>query len=129
MFTVEQIQTAHGKVKTGADFPSYIKDIKLLGVTQYETYVTDGHIDFHGGSNYTVIVPAKYEPIEIASTTKTEVFKAELLAHQQGKTDYLTFIKMCADTGIEKWAICMDRMTCIYYDKAGKEILVEEIPI
>jgi len=128
MFTVEQIKTAHSKVKSGADFPSYIKEIKALGVTHYEAYVTDGHIDYHGGSDYTATVPAKYEPLEIANTPKTEEFKAELLAHQQGKTDYLTFIKMCAETGVEKWEICMDKMTCTYYDKAGNEILVEEIP-
>lgn len=31
MFTVEQIETAHAKVKSGADFPNYIKEIKELG--------------------------------------------------------------------------------------------------
>lgn len=128
MFTVEQIKAAHSKVKSGADFPAYIKEIKSLGVTHYEAYVSDGHIDYHGGNNYTVKVPAKYEPLTIADSPKTEEFKAELLVHQQGKTDYLTFIKMCAETGIEKWEICMDEMTCTYFDKGGEEILVEEIP-
>lgn len=128
MFTVEQIQAAHSKVKSGADFPSYIKEIKSLGVTHYETYVKDGHTDYHDGSDYTAVIPAKYEPIEIANTPKTEEFKTELLAHQQGKSDYLTFIKICAGAGIEKWKIRMDKMTCTYYDKSGNEILVEEIP-
>ena len=40
MFTVEQIKVAHSKVKSGADFPAYIQDIKKLGVTFYETFVT-----------------------------------------------------------------------------------------
>ena len=128
MFTVEQIKAAHSKVKSGADFPAYIKDIKAMGVTHYETYVADGHIDYHGANGYTVNVPAKYDAVAIAETPDTEVFKDELKAHQQGKTDFLTFIKMCATTGIEKWQIRMDRMTCTYYDKAGREILLEEIP-
>ena len=128
MFTVEQIQAAHSKVKSGADFPSYIKEIKGLGVTHYETYVTDGHIDYHGANNHTAKVLAKYALLVIADSPKTEKFKAELLAHQQGKTDYLTFIKMCAEAGIERWEICMDKMTCTYYDKAGNEILIEQIP-
>jgi uncharacterized protein YbcV (DUF1398 family) len=51
MFTVEQIKAAHSKVKSGADFPSYIKEIKSLGVTHYEAYVTDGHIDYHGAND------------------------------------------------------------------------------
>lgn len=128
MFTVNQIKAAHCKVKSGTDFPSYIKEIKSFGVTHYETYVRDGHTDYHGGSNHIVTVPPKYEPIAIVEIPQTEKFKAELLAHQQGKTDYLTFINMCAETGIEKWEICMDKMTCTYYDKAGNEILVEKIP-
>jgi uncharacterized protein YbcV (DUF1398 family) len=128
MFTVEQIKAAHSKVKSGADFPAYVQTIKALGVTHYEAYVSDGHIDYHGANDYTAVVPAKYDPLVIADTSKSDEFKAGLIAHQQGKTDFLTFIKMCATTGIEKWAICMDKMTCIYYDKAGNEILVEQIP-
>jgi uncharacterized protein YbcV (DUF1398 family) len=128
MFTVEQIKAAHSKVKSGADFPAYIKEIKSLGVTHYDAYVTDGHIDYHGANNSTAKVPAKYDPLVIAGISKSEEFKSALAAHQQGKTDFLTFIKMCATFGIEKWAISMDKMTCTYYDKSGNEILVEEIP-
>ena len=32
MFTLEQIKLAHSKVKSGADFPAYIKELKALGV-------------------------------------------------------------------------------------------------
>jgi uncharacterized protein YbcV (DUF1398 family) len=127
-FTAEQIKTAHSKVKSGADFPAYIQEIKGLGVTHYETYVADGHIDYHGGNDHTAKVPAKYALLTIADSPDYEKFKSELMAHQQGRSDFLTFIKMCATFGIEKWAICMDKMTCTYYDKRGNEILVEEIP-
>lgn len=128
MFTVAQIQAAHSKVKSGADFPSYIKEIKALGVTHYEAYVNDGHIDYHGKSGHTTEVPAKYEAMVIADVSQNEEFKAALLDHQVGKTDFLTFIKMCATFGIEKWEICMDKMTCTYFDKAGNEVLIEQIP-
>jgi len=128
MFTVEQLKVAHSKVKSGADFPSYIREIKSFGVTHYEAFVTDGRIDYHGANATTAKVPAKYDPLVIADISNGEEFKAELLAHQQGKTDFLTFIKMCAINGIEKWEICMDKMTCTYYDKSGNELLVEEIP-
>lgn len=128
MFTVEQIKVAHSKVKSGAEFPAYVKEIKAMGVTHYEAYVSDGHIDYHGAANYMAKVPASYEALPIADMVRPEEFKRELIAHQQGKSDFLTFIKMCADVGIEKWAICMDKMTCTYYDKSGREILVEHIP-
>lgn len=128
MFTIDEIKAAHSKVKSGADFPAYIKDIKELGVTHYEAYVSDGHIDYHGADNYSARVPEKYESLFIADSPKVEEFKAGLIAHQQGKTDYLSFIKMCADTGIEKWEIRMDAMSCTYFDKAGNQVLVEVIP-
>ena len=128
MFTSAQIQAAHGKVKSGADFPAYIREIKALGVTHYESYVTDGHIDYHGVNNPTAQVPAKYDPLPIATPAVPERFKAGLKSHQQGQTDFLTFIKMCATVGIEKWKVSIDNMTCTYYDKAGNEVLVEQIP-
>lgn len=128
MFTAEQIKAAHNKVKSGADFPAYIKEIKTLGVTHYEAYVTDGHIDYHGADEHTAKVPAKYAPLVIADISDGVQFKKTLVAHQQGKSDFLTFIKMCATFGIEKWAVSMNQMTCTYYDKAGTEILVEAIP-
>lgn len=127
MFTAEQIREKHSRVRTGADFPAYIREIKDLGVTHYEAYVSDGHIDYHGVNN-AINLPAKYEPVVIAETANVDAFKAELSAHQQGKTDFLTFIKMCAIHGVKKWAISMRDMTCTYYDKADRKILVEEIP-
>jgi hypothetical protein len=87
MFTVEQVKSAHGKVKSGADFPSYIQEIKALGVTHYEAYVTDGHIDYHGAKNFTVKVPAKYDPLVIADRSKIEEFKTELVAQKSFSLD------------------------------------------
>ena len=128
MFTVEQIKAAHSKVKSGADFPAYIQGIKKLGVTYYETFVSDGHTDYFGANHYKTTAPPKYTELTIAETSNVQQFNVDLKAHQQGKTDYLTFITMCATCGIEKWAVRMDRMTCTYYDKAGNEILTEQIP-
>lgn len=128
MFTIDQIKAAHSKVKSGADFPQYIQDIKALGVTGYEAHVLDGHVVYQGANNYTTQATAKYDPLQIADTPKIDEFKAGLLAHQQGKTDYLTFINMCAECGVEKWVVSMGEMTCSYYDKKGELVLVERVP-
>ena len=128
MFTLEQIKAAHSKVKSGADFPAYIREIKELGVSHYEAHVHDGHVEYHGAGDYIVKSPGRYESLTITTTPDMEKFKAELLAHQQGNTDYLQFIHMCAETGVEKWEVRMDKMTCTYFDKAGREVLVERIP-
>lgn len=31
MFTIEQIKEAHSQLKSGADFPEYIREIKIFG--------------------------------------------------------------------------------------------------
>ena len=128
MFTVEQIEQAHSKVKSGADFPKYIQDIKQLGVTAFETWVVDSHTEYFGKDGYTTKSKPKYEGLIIAPNSDKEKFSHCLKIHQQGKTDYLTFCNDCAATGIEKWIVSLDAMTCTYYDKAGNEILTEQIP-
>jgi uncharacterized protein YbcV (DUF1398 family) len=128
MFTLEQIKSAHSKVKSGADFPAYIQDLKKLGVTSYESFVADGHTDYYGAGDFKITSAAKYDALNVAESSSANLFKADLKAHQQGKTNYPTFCRDCAKSGIEKWVVDMAAMSCTYFDKAGKEILVEVIP-
>ncbi|MGE4514180.1 MAG: DUF1398 domain-containing protein [Chryseobacterium sp.] len=128
MFTVEQIENAHSKVKSGADFPNYIKEIKDLGVKSFETWVKDSHTEYFGDNGYTTKSEAKYADLMIENRVDEEKFIKQLKSHQKGETDYMKFCEDCAETGIEKWVVDLDVFTCIYYDKAGNEILMEEIP-
>lgn len=128
MFTVEQIENAHSKVKSGADFPNYIKEIKELGVKSFETWVKDSHTKYFGEHNYATKSQPKYADLTIESTVNKEKFTQQLKSHQRGETDYMKFCEDCAETGIEKWIVDLDQYTCIYYDKEGNEILTEEIP-
>lgn len=84
--------------------------------------------DYYGANNYKNSTVAKYDTLPIAQVANIEQFTADLKAHQQGKSDYPTFCNECAKSGIQKWTVCMDTMTCTYYDLAGNEILVERIP-
>ncbi len=128
MFTIYQIKAAHSKVKSGADFPNYVNDLITLGVSSYETFVTDGHTTYHGESGFNLTSDSKYNSLEIAQTSNAAAFKNDLKAHQQGKSDYPTFCSQCALYGIEKWVVVMDDRSCTYYDLAGNVILKETIP-
>lgn len=128
MFTIQQIKEAHSKAKSGADFPQYIQDIIALGVTTFETFVNDNHTNYYGKDNFQTSSESFSETLEIANESNTEQFKSDLKAHQQGKTDYITFLNDCAKSGVEKWIVVMDKMTCSYYGKAGNEMVVEVIP-
>ena len=128
MFTTDQIKAAHSKVKSGADFPGYIREIKALGVRAYETWVKDSHAEYYGDNEYRISSSPMYEEKFIVDSTDKTEFEYYLKIHQQGKSDYLTFCRHCSETGILKWFVSLDKMTCAYYDKAEKEILVEQIP-
>lgn len=128
MFTIQQIKDAHSKVKSGADFPQYMQDIIALGVTSFETLVFDNHTNYFGKDNYKVASEGFSPILSIADESDVEQFKLDLKAHQQGKTDYKTFLNDCAKSGVEKWIVVMDKMTCSYYDKNGNEMVVERIP-
>lgn len=128
MFTIDQIEEAHAKVKSGADFPGYIQAIKTLGVQGFETWVVDSHTIYFGANDFRVISRPKYEVLSISEKSNQTLFIAQLKEHQQGKTDYFKFCQDCAVTGIEKWVVRLDDMTCTYYDRHGHEVLIEQIP-
>ena len=128
MFTVEQIELAHSKIKSGAEFPKYIQEIKEIGVTAFETWVTDSHTNYFSKNDFQTKSKPKYEALIIANNSDKVKFNQYLKIHQNDETDYFSFCKHCAETGIEKWIVSLDKMTCIYYDKAGNEILVEIVP-
>ncbi|MES1219435.1 MAG: DUF1398 family protein [Bacteroidota bacterium] len=128
MFQLEEIKEAHSKVKSGADFPKYIQDLIKLGITKYDTFVDDGHTVFVGNNNYQVQSPPKYSTLKVENISNAEKFRNYLKIHQQGQTDYPTFCKHSAETGVEKWTVDMNLMTCTYYDKLSNQMLEEKIP-
>lgn len=128
MFTLEQIKQAHSKVKSGADFPKYIQEIKILGVTAFETRVKDSCTEYFGTHGYRTSSTPMYEDLIIAAVCDKERFENCLKIHQHGETDYFEFCRDCAATGVEKWVVNLDEMTCIYYNLAGNNVLMERIP-
>lgn len=102
MFTIQQIETAHRKVISGADFPNYIKEIKKMGVIAFETWVFDSHSNYYGLNNFEISSESQYSNLEISVICDKVTFCDYLKQHQNAQTDYLIFCKQCAETGIEK---------------------------
>ncbi len=128
MFTIEQIQAANSKVKSGADFPKLARELLEMGVLTNDVYVSDGRAAYFGAENYSLQTSPVHQPLEIADESDAEKFEKYLKIHQQGQTDYPTFLEHSAETGIEKWTLDFAAQTCAYLDKKGKTVLVEKIP-
>lgn len=112
-----------------ADFPGYVPDLVKLGVISYETYVADGHSVYSGSDNDQISSQPIYNQLFIAEKCDAEQFISDLKAHQQGQTNYAEFCDDCAKSGILKWAVSTEKMSCTYFDLAGNEVLTELIPL
>ncbi len=128
-FTLEQIREAHASVKTGADFPAYIQEMKKLGVQSYEHFVSDGHIIYLGIEDFILSAPPKWDGIAIASKAQKDKLQQEIKIHQEGLTGlFPRSAGIPAEAGVEKWLVDMQNMMCIYYDPIGNEMIAEPIP-
>jgi len=128
-FTLEELNAAEAKVKSGADFPNYMKELIQMGVLRLETFVLDGNTVFHGEGSHAVKAALKYPPLAIAETHNAQQFQADLKRHQRGETDFFTFCADCAKMGINKWIIDVAEKTCTYFDLSDEVVLVESIPL
>jgi uncharacterized protein YbcV (DUF1398 family) len=129
MFTKEQIEVAHAKVKDGADFPKYVQEIKSLGVKSHEVVLTDGTWIFKGNDNCLVEFQRGLESVQISPHPLPERFKHILSIHQQGETDYPTFCIQAGEAGVERWISDFESMTVTYLDKDGQVVIRESIPV
>ncbi|TCC97312.1 DUF1398 domain-containing protein [Pedobacter hiemivivus] len=125
---LKAIEQEHEKVKSGADFPQYIQAIKKLGVEEFVTYVSDSHTQYFRNNGSQLSSKAKCEPLVVAAVSNKKKFAKYLKMHQAGQTDYLSFCKHCAETGIDRWIVNLSLMTCTYYDQKDQLILTESIP-
>ena len=129
MFSIEEIKAAESKIKTGADFPQFIKEIKALGVVRNDVYVANGLSVYFNSDDYSVQAsPDEYPELVINSESSAEKLEHALNIHQRGETDYFTFCKQAADAGVEKWVIDLNSMTCSYLDTKQTELVKEGIP-
>ncbi|WP_316829407.1 DUF1398 domain-containing protein [Pedobacter aquatilis] len=129
MFSIEEIKAAEAKIKTGADFPLFIQNIKNLGVVRNDVYVANGLSVYFDGKDYSVQAsPEEYPDLVINKTSSSEKLQHALKIHQKGETDYFTFCKQAADAGVEKWVIDLQKMTCTYLDTEQNELVQEKIP-
>lgn len=128
MFTRDQIHKAFSKVKSGADFPQFVQDLKEIGVTHYDNFVSDGRTKYYGSDDFTLDGNSKYPEMKVNEISSLDSLKHALSIHQQGQTDYPTFCKQAADAGVEKWITHMMEMTVTYLDKKGQKLIIESIP-
>jgi uncharacterized protein YbcV (DUF1398 family) len=127
MFTIEQINDLHDRLGSARTFTEYVLALKALGVERCDSYLADGHSEYFGQNGRRVVSPPVHEVLSVAEIGQREEFLEHLRRHEQRQTTYLEMSKGLAQSGIEKWTVDTGRMTMTFYDRAGREMLVEQI--
>jgi uncharacterized protein YbcV (DUF1398 family) len=127
-FTLDDIHEAFKKVRSGADFPQFVQDLKKIGVTYYDNFVEDGRTTYFGTNGFAVNGEHKYASLAVDNNGSPDKLKHAIQIHQQGQTDYPTFCNQAASAGVERWTTHMLEMTVTYIDKHGNKLAVEPIP-
>ena len=127
MFTIEQINDIHDRLGSAKTLAEYVRALKALGVERYDSYLADGHSEYFGQGGHTVVSPPVHEVLPVAATGQHETFLQHLDRHERRETTYLEMSRGLAQSGIEKWTVDTGRMTMTFYDKAGTEMLFEQI--
>jgi uncharacterized protein YbcV (DUF1398 family) len=128
MFTVQQIKAAHSKVRSGADFPGYVQEIKALGLIKYEFMVDDGRTIYFGPDNFQTEAPPIYPIKKIRHRPLTAKMKKDIRDHQAGKSDFPGICTLAAANGVHHWEVNTQTMLCSYYDVKGEKMITEPIP-
>ena len=127
MFTIEQINDLHARLGRARTFSEYVLALKSLVVERYDSYLADGHSEYFGQGGHRVVSPPVHEVLPVAETGQRETFLQHLRWHERRQTTYLEMSRGLAQSGVEKWTVDTGRMTMTFYDKAGREMLVEHI--
>ena len=127
MFTIEQINDLHAWLGSAKTLQEYVRALKAIGVERYDSYLADGHSEYFGQGGHRVVSPPVHEVLPVAETGQRETFLQHLSRHQRRQTTYVEMSRGLAQSGIEKWTVDTGRLTMTFYDKAGREMLVEQI--
>lgn len=122
MFTLEQVNEIHDGLGKSSTLAAYLRALRAIGVEKSESFITDGHTVHHGKDGYAVVTPPAHRTFIIAETSNQEQFLESL-----EKADYEEMSRGLADSGVEKWIFDTRNLTIAYYDKAGNELLKEDI--
>jgi uncharacterized protein YbcV (DUF1398 family) len=127
MFSIEQINDLHDRLGSAKTLPEYVRALKALGIERYDSYLADGHSEYFGEDGHRVVSPPAHEALPVAEKSQRETFLEHLRRHERRETTYLEMSRGLAQSGIEKWTVDTIRMTMTFYDKTGREMLVEQI--
>ena len=126
-FTIEEIEALHDSLGTMETLADYIRALATLGVIRYDSFVADGHSEYHGADGHIVQSNPAHDHLDVAAIGDPDAMRAHIDRHTRQETSYLEMSKGLAAGGVERWSVDTQAMTMTYADGAGNALLVERL--
>jgi uncharacterized protein YbcV (DUF1398 family) len=125
--TDKLIQSAEQR-SAGQPYPYFIKNLKALGVDNYEVKVKNHKRTYTSVSGEKLIIPGDLPEFECAETFKLEDVKAAIKRVQEGVIDYPAFLRELGAAGIHTYVADLKGMMVIYQGPNSEYEYEEMIP-
>jgi uncharacterized protein YbcV (DUF1398 family) len=127
VFTMAQIDDLHARFGRAESLADYLRGLAAIGVTRFDSFVTDGHSEFLGAEGQRVVSPPHHEVLAIDEVSNRAAFLDHLQRHLDGETSYVEMSAGLAASGVEKWVADTTALTMTYRDRDGAALLVEKV--
>jgi uncharacterized protein YbcV (DUF1398 family) len=128
LFTIEQIEKVHEQYGHHENISLLVSEMKKIGVTHFDYYVSDGSGVYFGPNNHRVKREPRYPSLPINQVQSKDNLRRAIFNHSQGQSDHIVFSLRAADSGVKKWTMHIQNSIITYFDKDDLVIVSEPIP-
>lgn len=125
--TDELIKSAEER-SAGQPYPYFIKNLKALGVDNYEVKVRNHKRTYTSVTGEKLIISGDLPEFECAETFELESVKTAIRRTQEGITDYPSFLREIGAAGIHTYVADLSGMKVIYQGPNSEYEYEEIIP-
>ncbi len=115
------------KQESNGNFGQLVTDLKDSGVVRFMTCASTAKSMYFNHDEESVYDEVDFFNFEIGQLNKDQ-FVVDLKEHQQGLTDFPTWLEKTASSGISYWIVDLEQLTCTYYAADESSVYVEQIP-
>lgn len=127
MFSLEDITRIHDELGKADTLPEYLRALRDIGVRHYDSFVIDGHSEYHTADGRTLASEPVHSRFIVGDTCDRDAFLAYMTLVGQGGVGYEQMSQRLAELGVEKWTFDTVALTITYTDKSGRTLLSEPV--
>lgn len=124
----EDLITAAEQRFIGQPYPYFVKNLKAIGVANYEVKVRNHKRTYTSVTGDKLVIQGDLPEFECAETFELDSVKTAIRRNQEGITDYPTFLREIGAAGIHTYVADLENMMVIYQGPNSEYEYEEKIP-